>query len=102
MAKRKYDDYLMENPMDFEETEKSSAEVKTTGPETINGVIVNSLFVKVRKEPNFESETVETLNKGMKVKILEKGKDFWKVSTSLNDVAYIASDFIEEDRDGKY
>lgn len=79
--------------------EESPAEVETTTvPQTvINGEIVNTLHVKVRRDPNFESEVLEVLRKGDKVKILEKGTDFWKVSTSVNKIAYISSEFIKEE-----
>ena len=79
--------------------EESPAEVETkTAPLTVtNGEIVNTLHVKVRREPSFESEVLEVLRKGDKVKVLEKGNDFWKVSTSVNKIAYISSEFIKEE-----
>lgn len=78
--------------------EKSPTEVETPVPPTVtNGVIANALYVKVRKEPDFESDVLEVLPKGDKVTILEKGKDFWKVSTSINKIAYISSQFVKEE-----
>lgn len=79
--------------------EESPAEVETTTvpPTVTNGEIVNTLHVKVRREPSFESEVLEVLRKGDKVKVLEKGNDFWKVSTSVNNIAYISSEFIKEE-----
>ena len=79
--------------------EESPAEVETsTVPPTVtNGEIVNTLHVKVRREPSFESEVLEVLRKGDKVKVLEKENDFWKVSTSVNKIAYISSDFVKEE-----
>lgn len=99
MAKhiRSYDDWPTVD-INNKVKEKSPAEVETTVPPTvINGIIINSLYVKVRKGPSFESEVVEVLRKGDKVKVLEKGAKFWKVSTNSNIVAYISSDFIEEE-----
>lgn len=75
--------------------EESPAEVETTT--VTNGEIANTLHVKVRREPSFESEVLEVLRKGDKVKVLEKGNDFWKVSTSVNNIAYISSEFIKEE-----
>lgn len=76
----------------------SPAEMETPVPPTVrNGEIVNTLQVRVRKEPSFESEVVEVLRKGDKVKILKREGDFWKVSTSMNKIAYISSEFIKED-----
>lgn len=79
-----------------EETEKSPAQVETRGPETINGTIVNSLLVNVRKEPSLESEVLEIVKKGDKVTILDKVKDFYKVETKSKIIAYISSNFVEE------
>lgn len=85
-----------------EETkEESPVKVETPVPPTVkNGVIIttgNTLHVKVRKEPNFKSETLEVLRKGDKVKLLGKETGFWKVSTSTNKIAYISSEFIKEE-----
>lgn len=110
MARRKYEnnttealiDAEMELYKEFEQeetAETSLAEVETTTvpPTGINGEIINTLYVKVRREPNFDSEVLEVLRKGDKVKVLEKGNGFWKVSTSVNKIAYISSEFIKEE-----
>lgn len=77
--------------------DQSPAEMETRGPETINGTVINSLFVKVRREPNFESDVIEVLRKGDRVIILGKDGEFHKVSTSVNKIAYISSEFIREE-----
>lgn len=77
--------------------ELSPAEVETIGPETKNGIVANSLHVKVRKEPSFEAEVLEVLRKGDKVVILGTENGFYKVSTSVNKLAYISLDFVEEE-----
>lgn len=77
--------------------EVSPAELETTGPETKNGTVANSLYVNVRKEPSYESDVLEVLRKGDKVIVLGKSGDFYKVSTSVNKIAYISSDFIKEE-----
>lgn len=87
---------LIENKNNF--TDELPAELEQNGPETINGIISNSLFVKVRKEPSLESEVLETMRSGDKVRILGSVGDFYKVSTSVNKVAYIYSDFLKEER----
>lgn len=79
-------------------TEQSPAEVETTGPETINGIIVNALHVNARREPSLESDPVDVLDRGEVVEVLEKRKYFWKIRTSKDRIAYISSAFIEEDR----
>lgn len=77
---------------------KSPAEMETTVPPTvINGKVVNALNVNVRRGPSLDSEVLEVLTKGDKVKVLEKRKYFWKVSTSANKIAYISSAFVEEE-----
>lgn len=108
MARKKYTNNTTEAIIDaelelnreFDEeeiTEMSPAEVETTGPETTNGTIINSLFVKVRREPSFESEVIEVLRKGDTVVVLGKEGDFYKVATSVNKTAYISSEFIKEE-----
>lgn len=110
MARRKYEnnttealiDAEMELTKEFEQeetAEMSPAEVETTTvPPTVrNGEIINALHVKVRRDPSFESEVLEILRKGDKVKILEKGVGFWKIKTSTNPIAYIAAEYIKEE-----
>lgn len=78
-------------------TEYSPAEVEKTGPETKNGIIVNALFVNVRREPDYESEMVELLRKSDRVVIVGKVGEFYKVNTSVNRGVYISSNFIKEE-----
>ena len=80
-------------------TEKIPAEEEQTGPETIKGtgIIVNSLFVKVRREPSTDADTVEVLRKGDKVASIGKAEEFYKVRTSTNRNAYILSEFVKEE-----
>lgn len=94
------DEFVDENMFqEIEEktTESSSAEVKKNGPETKNGIVVNSLHVNARKEPSYESDVLELLRKGDKVIILGKEGEFYKISTSKNKIAYISSKFIKEE-----
>lgn len=82
-------------------TEGSPAEMETTGPETINGIvtgtIINSIHVRARREPNIESDVIELLRKGDHVKILGNVAGFYKVETFANNIAYILSDFVKEE-----
>lgn len=78
--------------------EESPAKMETTGPETKNGIIVNTRYVKVRREPKMvEGNVLDILGCGDKVKILEKVDGFYKVSTNTHKIAYISSDFIKEE-----
>lgn len=97
---RRKKDYENESILcnNFEKEETSPAEVETPVPKTvINGKIVNTLHVNVRREPTSDSDVLEILRKGDRVKVLEKGEEFWKVSTSVHRIAYISSNFIEEE-----
>ncbi len=89
--------YFNETTELFDDTEETPAEVESNGPETKNGIITNSLFVNVRKEPNIESDSVEVLRRGDKVKLIKKVAGFYEVNTSVNKHVYISSDFIEEE-----
>lgn len=79
-----------------DETEESPAEVEATGPETKNGTVANSLTVKLRRGPSLKHDTLEVLNKGDKVTILDKVDNFYKVSVN-NRIGYILSDFVKEE-----
>lgn len=92
IRKEKFYDEAFDNA-----AESSPAEVEKNGPETKNGIVINSIHVKVRKEPSYESDVMEVLREGDKVTILDKVGDFYKVSTKSNDVAYISSDFVKEE-----
>lgn len=77
---------------------KPSAETEVMDRETKTGTIKNAVFVNVRKEPDPKADVLEILRKGDKVRIHEKlNNGFHKVSTSTSSIAYIHSDFIEED-----
>lgn len=85
-------------PIYYEETtDMYPSEIGANGPETRNGTVVNSLFVKVRKEPSFESDVIKVLNKGDKVNIVGVVGNFYKISIDKDDVAYVSSNFIEEE-----
>lgn len=78
-------------------TEKSHAEVETSGPETINGIIANAGLVNVRKKPDPESEVLETLRMGDKVTILGRDGGYYKVRTSVHREAYISVSLVKEE-----
>lgn len=84
---------------EVEETiiETFPAEEETTGPETKNGTVINSLHVKVRRDPSFESDVVEYLRKGDTVIIHGMENGFYRVSTKRIPLAYIYSEFIKEE-----
>lgn len=78
--------------------EVSSAEVKTNGPETRNGIINGALHVRIRREPQMNDDnTIGILQRGDKVTILEKIGKFYKISVNESLVGYILSDFIKEE-----
>ena len=89
-----YDDNMSENvKKDFKE--KALAEVRALVPETNNRIITK--LVNLRREPNFDSDVVDILRKGARVKILEKTKDFYKIKFAGDRTAYVFSDFIKEE-----
>ncbi len=81
----------------IETTEENPAKEESHGPQTKNGTIVDTFCVKVRKAPRMDSEVLEVLDEGKKVTILGKVGEFYKVSTNLNNIAYIFSKFVKED-----
>lgn len=82
-------------------TEESPTEVETNGPETINGIVVNSLFVKIRKEPNLKSDVLQIIMRGDKIEVFDELiNGFYKIFSIdgiqvLGD-AFILSNFIEK------
>lgn len=86
--KKKFADYITEDP---------PAQVEEDGPETKNGIIINSLYVKMRKEPDFESDVIELLKKGDRVIMHERSNEFYRVSTTKNRVGYIAAQYVTEE-----
>lgn len=73
------------------------AKAEVTGPETKNGIIVNSLNVNMRSGPSFESGVFGTLRNGDKVTIIGRENGFYRILTSNNITAYIFSDFVKEE-----
>lgn len=97
---RKYYGVTNEDNSNFKNEIQSEfqADGGTNGPETKNGIITNSLLVRVRKEPSHDSDIIEILQKGDKVIILGEDKNsFLKVSTKLNKLAYIFSYYVQEE-----
>lgn len=78
-----------------ETIEKSPTEVETSVPKTVNGMVVNTLNVNVRRWPDKDSEVVETLRAGDQVVIYGKRGDFYEVSTAVNHKVYISSEFLK-------
>lgn len=76
---------------------KSPAEVETPVPKTVNGIVVNTLNVNVRRWPDKDSEVVETLRAGDQVVIYGKRGDFYEVSTTVNHRVYISSEYLKEE-----
>lgn len=94
-----YDEFMSETVKEEvkESIEKSPAKVETPVPETVNGIIVNSLSVNVRRWPDKDSEVVETLYKGDQVVIHGKRGAFYEVSTNVNHKVYILSEYLKEE-----
>ena len=65
-------------------------------PQTKNGVICNSEFVRVRKEASGTSEVLGILNCGDKVKIIGVDKGFKKIQFNRNGIGYISSNYCKE------
>lgn len=75
------------------------------GPETRYGIVINTQYVNLRKEPSYTAEVLDILAKGDRVKILEhlKERGFYRISVrnlsatkDLDDV-YISSKFLKEE-----
>lgn len=77
-------------------TDQSPAQMETNGPETKYGIIINSLYVKFRSRPNFESEPIGILRKDEKIEILERLDEFYKVRVEDHDV-YVAAKYVKEE-----
>lgn len=95
---KEYDLDMMTKGSTSEKTEEGSpAKVEMTVPETVNGIIVNTTHVKVRKTPMPDSEVVELLRTGDKVTIHRQVKDYYEISTSVNKHVYIRSIFVRKE-----
>lgn len=86
-----------ENNRYEEKIEESHAEVETTGPETINGTVVNAIHVNIRTTPDPDSEVIRLAEAGEKVKIVGKKNGFYEVETGVGRTGFILSDFIKEE-----
>lgn len=94
---RQFRSYKFEEPTESKAI--SSAEMKMPGPETVNGIVMNSLFVNARKDPTPNAPVVEVLRRGDRVTILSGLLDgFYKVLLPNGRIAYISSFFIREER----
>ncbi len=100
MAEKRYHSKDARPKEFYEESRSKKVKIPTdeesNGPETINGMIVNSLFVKVRKEPSFESEVVGLVQRNDMVTITGRNDGFYKIITSDKINGYIFSGFVEE------
>ena len=97
-ANNKGDQMEKEIPNKGEEIKETSpSQQETTGPETKNGIVANTLFVNVRKHPRGDAEKLSTMRRGEKVMILGKVGGFYKVSIGHDEIGYISSDFVKEE-----
>lgn len=74
--------------------EESLAEVETTGPETING-IVTGICVNVRKHPNKDAEAVKMLYKGDKIEAYGALGDFYEIKIGDKTTGFILSKYVK-------
>lgn len=98
----KKDRMMYEDEMDFgymrEESEnKSPAEVETTGPETINGIIANALSVNAREAASPSARVMEVLTKGERVQIIGESNGYYLVQTSRGHIVYVLSKFVSKE-----
>lgn len=78
-------------------TQQTSAGTESNGPETKNGIVINSPFVNLRTSPSLDSRVIGMLRRGDKVEILQKGSKFYKVVDDKQHEGYVASPYIMED-----
>lgn len=79
----------------YEEQEYSrdSPESEKMGPETIDGTIVNTKLVVVRKRPSPDGAIITVLSEGDHVEILEAMEEYYKVRLRSSNIGYISSNF---------
>lgn len=77
--------------------EESSAEVKTNGPQTRNGIVVNTGCLNVRRSPRGGNNIVGFLERGDKVQIVGENGPYYKISTSENSNVFASKKYIREE-----
>lgn len=98
MATKKTKTYNVDlNTLKHEVIDESSAEVKTNGPQTKNGIVVNTGCLNVRRSPRGGNNIVEVLDRGDKVQILGENGPYYKVSTSANNNVFVSKKYIREE-----
>ena len=80
----------------FEEDKDKETEIEESEPTPVKGVIVDCKKLRLRKEPNLESEVLVLLNNGDSVTVdLDNATEEWiKVSTENNIDGYCMRKFI--------
>lgn len=95
MNKKKY---IYKSDLDENKNnEGSPPNLESNGPETKNGIIYNSLFVKLRESPNPQSEVMDVLRNGDRVVIIGKEREFYEVLAKDNLHGYIFYKFLREE-----
>lgn len=82
----------------FDETHLSGSPTieETMEPETRNGVVCNTQFVRVRDDPSDKGNVMKILDRGDEVKILGMVENrFYKIKLG-DDIGYISCKFCEE------
>lgn len=96
-----YTDYENDITFENEEPAEISTETESNGAHTVTATVDNTFLVKVREEPNTESEVLEVLNRGERVTLLDHinltDSEFYKVSTKKGNIGYIMRKYIKED-----
>lgn len=85
------------NTMKHNVTEESSAEVKTNGPQTKNGTVINTACLNVRRSPRGGNNIVGLLDRGDKVQILGENGPYYRISTASIPNGYVLKKYIREE-----
>lgn len=93
-------DYRNQGPADrMQETVQNPAEMGSTRvafPKM--GTVVNAPYVKVRKEPSPDAETITSKLCGDRVKVLSEAEDYYKINAYGEAIGYMKKEYVKLDR----
>lgn len=81
----------------FEEKQKIAEQPTPERPKKVNMVEVKKGYnLNVRSTQDINSEVIDVLNSGTKVRVMGVDGDFTKIITSNKKIGYILSEYVEE------
>lgn len=68
--------------------------IKNDNKKTLTGVVCGCDKLRIRSEPNFDSDVITTIDVNRKIKVIYENEKWYKVENYRGNTGYVCSDYI--------